>query len=235
MSNSYPLIGVSIRSIFLCLIIVSMTACQTGQSPSDGAALDESDLTEEERVAAELEAQRAREAELLQQQIEAARREAELKELNERYQQALDELKAKNYAVASSVLSDLEPQVDELPLLTTNLGLALLAQQEWSAAEATFQRALKRSPKDTVALNHLGVAQRQQGKFSAALTSYQEALTIDPDYAAAHLNVAILFDIYLQDLPKAMQHYQAYLELQEKEDKLVMGWLTDLKRRLDKQ
>lgn len=234
MSNNYSSRGLFARLFVLALLIIPVAACQTGQPLTDDrtAGLD---ITDEEQAAAELAAQRAREAELLQQQIEAARREAELKELNDRYQQALDELKNGNYAVASSLFEDLEPQAGEFPLVTTNLGLALLAQRDWPTAEETFQRALKTNPENTIALNHRGVAQRQQGKFSAALTSYQEALTIDPDYAAAHLNIAILFDIYLQDLQKAMQHYQTYLELQKKEDKLVMGWLTDLKRRLDKQ
>ena len=223
-----------------CAILLGMAwlivACQTGQPVPDGDAGlgTASDITAEEEAAL-LEAQRLREEEELRQQIEAARLEAEQKELNERYQQAMDALKDGKFAVAAGLLGDLLDRQEELPLVATNLGLAHLALKDWQNAEVAFQQAIEQNPDNAVAHNHMAVVQREQGKFSDALASYQAALTINPDYAAAHLNLAILFDIYLQDLSKAAQHYESYLELQEEEDKLVSGWLTDLNRRLGKE
>ena len=42
----------------------------------------------------------------------------------------------------------------------------------------------------------LGVAYRQQGRFTQAREAYEQALQIDPDYAAATLNLGILNDLY---------------------------------------
>ncbi len=218
-----------------CLTLVA--GCQTGQpmSDEDAGVLPDTEMSEEERAEAELQAELARQAELLRQQVEAARREAEQKAINERYQQALEALKNKDYAIAEGLFSDLLSEQESFPFLTTNLGLSQLGQEKWQVSEDTFSRVVAADSDNAVAFNHMAIAQRRQGKFQDALASYQEALTIDPDYAAAHLNIAILFDIYLQDLPNALQHYETYLELHGKEDKLVTGWLTDLKRRLNKQ
>lgn len=211
-----------------------MVACQTGQPvPDDDSAFDSVTTAEEE--AALLEAQRLKEEEELRQQIEAARLEAEQKALNERYQQAMDALKGEEFALAAGLLSDLQSQQAELPLVSTNLGLALLAMKDWQQAENAFRQAITEDSGNAIAHNHLAVVQRHQGKFNEALTSYQAALAINPDYATAHLNLAILYDIYLQDLPSAVEHYELYMELQDEEDKLVNGWLTDLKRRLGKE
>ncbi len=232
LSKRFKSAGLLGRSAVLIGMACLIVACQTGQPVPDGDGVPPASAEEE---AALLEAQRLKEEEELQRQIEAARLEAEQKELNERYQQAMDALKAGEFAVAASLLGDLQDRQEELPLVSTNLGLAYLSLKDWQQAENAFLQAISQDSTNAVAHNHLAVVQREQGKFSDALASYQAALTINPDYAAAHLNLAILFDIYLQDLAKAAQHYESYLELQDEEDKLVSGWLTDLKRRLGKE
>ncbi len=54
------------------------------------------------------------------------------------------------------------------------------------------------------------------------------------DFADAHLNLAILYDIYLQFFYDAHDHYQRYLELAPEDEtaKKVKLWLQDLQQRM---
>ncbi len=47
--------------------------------------------------------------------------------------------------------------------------------------------------------NQLGVQQRQAGQFADAQAAYERALALDPNFADAERNLAILHDLYLDD------------------------------------
>jgi len=68
----------------------------------------------------------------------------------------------------------------------------------------------------------------QEGKFDDARRQYRKALDADPDYALAHLNIAILYDLYLQEPKEALPHYQAYQQLLPAEDGVVAKWIIEL-------
>ena len=67
-----------------------------------------------------------------------------------------------------------------------------------------------------------------------ARKAYDAALSIDANYAYAHLNIAILYDLYLHDGNKALQHYQRYQALSPTEDTQVVKWIVDLQQRMKK-
>ena len=46
--------------------------------------------------------------------------------------------------------------------------------------------------------NGLGVLHRQQGQFSEAEQAYLQAIELDPGYALAYYNLAVLYDLYMQ-------------------------------------
>ena len=114
----------------------------------------------------------------------------------------------------------------------TNVGLLQLKNGNLDLAMLAFNQAITLDPNDKLAFNHLGVVQRQQGEFIKSRQSYQQALKIDDNYADAHLNLGILYDIYLQELPQALQHYQRFQSLTGSNDKIVEKWIVDLKRRI---
>ena len=72
---------------------------------------------------------------------------------------------------------------------------------------------------------------RRQGKFGEAEAAYLKAVTASPDYALAHYNLGVLYELYLQRLDAALQHYERYQAVTG-EDKQVAKWIADLKRRL---
>jgi Flp pilus assembly protein TadD len=133
---------------------------------------------------------------------------------------------------ALKLLTRLSQDTPDKPRLFTNLGLAHFQLKQSELAEQAFQQAIARNSDDAVAHNHLGILQRQQGRFQDALQEYQRAIKIDSKYAHAHLNLGILFDLYLQDLEKALQQYRKYQKLTSEENTQVAGWIIDIERRL---
>jgi Flp pilus assembly protein TadD len=115
-----------------------------------------------------------------------------------------------------------------------NLGVLFLRKARYEDAKNALLQATTIKPQDAVAQTHLGIAYRNLGEFKKAEQSYQEALRADPNYAYAHLNAGILYDIYLQKLPEALQHYEQYKALSKDSNDLVEKWIIDLKRRVGK-
>ncbi len=148
------------------------------------------------------------------------------------YEEAIAALKNGATDKALKLLTRLSQDAPDKPRLFTNLGLAHFQLQQSELAELAFQQAITRDSDDAVAHNHLGILQRQQGRFQDALQEYKRAIKIDSKYAHAHLNLGILFDLYLQDLEKALQQYRKYQKLTSEENTLVAGWIIDIERRL---
>jgi len=148
------------------------------------------------------------------------------------YTEAVASLKLGDTEQALELLLQVSTDAPDKPYVFTNLGLAYFKLKKMDLAEQAFQEAISRNNRDAVAYNHLGILLRHQGQFEEARKRYQRAIGIDSDYAYAHLNLGILFDIYLQDLKSALQQYQKYQALIGEEDKQVAGWITDIQRRL---
>ena len=81
--------------------------------------------------------------------------------------------------------------------------------------------------------NGLGVLNRQQGQFSEAEQAYLKAIELDPGYALAYYNLAVLYDIYVQRPELALLNYQQYISLGADEGNAeVERWIADLRRRV---
>lgn len=136
-------------------------------------------------------------------------------------------------------LPEAEQQLNQLlekyPYLSgpaLNLALICAQTQRPQLAEEYFQRALRINPGNAAAGVQYGVWLRTQGRFAEAEAAYLQTIERSPDYADAHLNLAILYDLYLGRLAPALEHYQLYLTLSGAENDPVQGWVADLQRRL---
>jgi tetratricopeptide (TPR) repeat protein len=167
--------------------------------------------------------------------VEPDRVEPEQVDYNQQfYLQAIAALKSGDTESALELLTRLSREAPEKPRLFTNIGLAYFSNEQADRAEQAFRQALKLDPNDAISHNHLGILKRRKGLFQEALIQYQRAIEIDYSYASAHLNLGILFDLYLQDLEKALQQYQEYQLLSGEENTQVSGWIVDIERRLKK-
>lgn len=112
-----------------------------------------------------------------------------------------------------------------------NLGVIYRQTGKVKESVAELEQAAKLSPRQPIYLNQLGIAYRHQGQFAKSRDAYQRALGLDPGYAAAALNLGILYDLYLADTPRALELYGRYLALMPNGDPTVTKWVADLKNR----
>jgi tetratricopeptide (TPR) repeat protein len=82
------------------------------------------------------------------------------------------------------------------------------------------------------ARNELGVLLRRRGEFAAAEAHYLACLEHQPDFQPAHLNLGILYELYLGRLEEALAAYRRYQALAAQPDRKVGVWVVDLERRL---
>ena len=148
------------------------------------------------------------------------------------YEQAVAIMAAGDTIDAELRLQEFLLQYPDFPGAHVNLAIIFADRDDLAGAEASLTDALILDPQHPEALNQLGVLLRRQGKFSEAENAYLKAITASPDYALAHYNLAVLNDLYFQKLDVALQHYERYQALVG-EDKQVMKWIADLKRRID--
>ncbi|MGW7361254.1 tetratricopeptide repeat protein [Streptomyces sp. NPDC054802] len=73
-------------------------------------------------------------------------------------------------------------------------GLVQSRYQDFSGAARTFRRALELDPDNKLAWYNLGVIAQRDGRTADAREAYDKALKIDPTYASALFNEAVLLE-----------------------------------------
>jgi tetratricopeptide (TPR) repeat protein len=136
------------------------------------------------------------------------------------------------YSQSIPLLKQMLAAKPEQPDLSVNLAIAYRETGQPDEAANILQSVLEKHPNHTAALNQFGIVERQLGHFDKALSAYQHAISVDDDYALAHRNLGILYDIYLQKTDDALKQYEKYLALSDNGDKEVENWIIDLKRRI---
>lgn len=158
----------------------------------------------------------------------SASTEASLEELS-LYKDAIIALNDNNLEQAESLFIQLSDRQPNLAGPWANLALIQIKKDNLKQAQTYTTKALEKNPKMSQALNLSGYLAQKEGKISLAKTFYLQAITNKPDYALAHYNVALLYDVYLQDIEQAIKHYQLYLKHNERKDKKTEDWLEGLK------
>jgi tetratricopeptide (TPR) repeat protein len=107
--------------------------------------------------------------------------------------------------------------------------VALLRQPR--QAEELYLQALAIDPGNSTAYVRLGDTYRVQNKYVDAVEAYQQALTLNADLMEVHFQLGMLYEDDLQDLPKAVEQYQTYVELGGADPRTKI-WIRNITRQL---
>lgn len=155
--------------------------------------------------------------------------------LNEKYRseylRALNALEEKNYMPASVTLNKVMADNPGFVEGWANLALAQLHAGDIQAAKQSVNNALQLDQQAGL-YNLAGLVAAEDGAYKTAEQHYARAIQINPNLANAHYNLALLNDIYYQNITKAIQHYERYLALINDADPDTEAWVQELKRNL---
>ena len=148
------------------------------------------------------------------------------------FDRAVSLLQAGQPDAAEVLFLELTSDQPELAGPWVNLGHIYLAGGRQAEAEKMFLAALDANPHNCGALNQLGVMARRQGRFNEAEAYYLRCIDAQPLYPHAHLNLAILYELYMGRLGEALAAYNEYQVMLTEPDTRVSGWVMDLERRV---
>ena len=116
----------------------------------------------------------------------------------------------------------------------SNLAIIALKENEPNKAIELVHLALNKNPNSPQALNMMAYLEQIKGDIKSAEKYYKQAIENDDSYSLAHYNLALLYDVYLQDIESAIPYYERYMKLINNEDKNTADWLEQIKRSKEK-
>lgn len=218
------------RLLLLAAVSAAIAGCSTGAKQT--AAVDNVNVIKPVRAQAAAPAVAASDTTHVTTVTASPQAQAAAQQAVGDYFSAVQMMKAGKLDDAMLVLQQISAQHPMLSGPLVNQALVAIRQEKWEDALEAADQALKINPRNPFAWNLRGIVMREQGKFADARKAYENALAIDPQYAKAHFNLGVLADLYLQDLPLALTHYEKYQSLQRKPDPAVGNWIADLRNRL---
>lgn len=115
-------------------------------------------------------------------------------------------------AKAEPELAQVVKEHPELPEGHADYAIVLAALGKYREAMPHFERALATEYRDPVLYNFLGISYGETGEQDKAREAYKQAVALDPGYAAAYLNLALLSR--KQNQPeKAREYFQKTCQL----------------------
>ncbi len=195
-----------LRTVLLALSVSALTACSTlGGSPVVRAPSGATATTQD----------------------------APSPELQARYASLLSRLQAGDTGAATE-LAAFSTENPELAGPLLNLGLARARAGDEAGARALFERASAVCSHCGPVWNELGVLDRLQGRFTEAEKAYRRAIELEPGYAPAYYNLAVLYELYIPRPDLALENYERYLQMggTDGAGQDVEKWAGDLRRRV---
>lgn len=191
------------RCLPILLAMLALSACgpKTAELRPEPAAIEDSAAAEDQKIN--------------QQQL--------------KFEQGKNALAAGNYAQARRLFGEMIRANPGLSGPYANLALIDFKQKKYQAALKQVNRAIELNPSQAQAYHLRAQIRLQQGEIKKARDDYQQAIELNPKYLNAHYNLALLYDIYLQEIALAIDHYTIYLSLLGDRDEAIEEWINHLK------
>jgi len=151
------------------------------------------------------------------------------------YQDALEALKADNVDKAITSLAKIANNHPDHIGAWINLANAYLTKAKINDAESATAHAKSINPKLAEIYNLQGLIAVQKSEYSNAEKNYLQAIQLKTNYPAAHYNLGLLYDMYYQDIDRAVTEYDRYLELSDGSDKKTISWVAELKQKIKRR
>lgn len=149
----------------------------------------------------------------------------------ESFIQAKRALKASDSGLARSILMELTEKDKKLSGPWVLLGDIELEANSLELAEQHYSRAILINKHNVNAYLRLAKVKRMQGDFAKAKSTYADVLKLWKDFPEAHLNLGVLYDVYLNDKVRAQKHIEAYQFLTGGNNIEVAEWLLEIQER----
>jgi tetratricopeptide (TPR) repeat protein len=150
------------------------------------------------------------------------------------YETALKCIQDGKFSEAETTLSGLNSASPFSASALANLALVDFKLQKIDSANTYIAQAIELKPNQHEYENLAGLIAVEKGDFKTAEAHYRNAIAINKQYAYAYYNLALLYDIYYQDINRANENYAQYLLLINHEDKETLAVVEQLKASLNK-
>lgn len=147
------------------------------------------------------------------------------------YNAGLELLAEEDQQLALEHWSQLTEQFPQYPGNWANLAIVQYRKEQFEESLASLVQSLEIKSDFCPSFKLKGLVERELGKFQEAETSYLAAAGCDPQDANVRYNLGILYDLYMNDLPKALEQYQLAQSLMPEKDENMAVWIPDLQRR----
>lgn len=147
------------------------------------------------------------------------------------FQAAVAHMKSHEYEDAIKLLESIVKRENRVTAPFVNLGIAYMAVGEMDKAENNLVQAIKLDPSHPVANNELGLLYRRTGRFEKAKQVYKKTLAMYPDFLPVRKNLAVLCDIYMDDLDCALENFEVLASYRPDDEKLKI-WIAEIKARM---
>lgn len=151
------------------------------------------------------------------------------------FARALDAMAKEDWATAEKSLLAVTNAMPELSSPWTNLGIVYLRTGRTAEAASVLGIAVDHDPSDCPPRLVLAELAERARDYQKAREHYLACLEKEPDNRVALVNLGIVQEIYLGDLPDALQRYEHYRDVEPGDEARVAAWIADLSRRVDPQ
>lgn len=138
---------------------------------------------------------------------------------------------AKKYDFADKLLADLSQKEPKLSGPWVMRGDIAAEQNKLQDALGFYAKAVEVNSINFNAYLRLAKVQRQLGHFNHAQNTYAKALALWSDGPELHLNLGVLYDVYLNQPKLAQAHMEAYQLLAQQKNADAQQWLSEVKAR----
>lgn len=150
----------------------------------------------------------------------------------QRFQAALKLMKDHQPQEARDAFAGLAQDFPQYSGPLNDLGVLQAQGRQRDQAIASFARAIAANGSNAFAYGWLGILYRESSDYAHAEQAYRKAIELKPEDAAAHLNLGILYEIYLKRPAEALTQYREYQRIAGQKNLMVGIWIRQLESKM---